>query len=93
MLVLDAGNVLFQSALAGDVPRQKARALFLLEQMDALGTRAMAVGARDLTLGPALRLTAQMVGTSSSGCLIRSARISRHWQQRSGPGRGWYQCY
>ncbi|WP_245814273.1 5'-nucleotidase [Cystobacter ferrugineus] len=31
--------------------REKERAVLLLEQMDALGTTAMAVGARDLTLG------------------------------------------
>ncbi|WP_245591704.1 5'-nucleotidase [Cystobacter fuscus] len=31
--------------------REKERAVLLLEQMDALGTAAMAVGARDLTLG------------------------------------------
>ncbi len=51
MLVLDAGNALFKSARAGGDPKEKARAELLLEQMDALGTVAMAVGERDLTLG------------------------------------------
>ncbi len=50
MLVLDAGNALFKSTQPGE-PRAKERAELLLEQMDALGTAAMAVGARDLTLG------------------------------------------
>ncbi len=50
MLVLDAGNALFKSTQPGE-PRAKERAELLLEQMEALGTAAMAVGARDLTLG------------------------------------------
>jgi len=53
VLVLDAGNALFKSMTPGGDPREKARAELLLEQMDALGTSAMAVGARDLTLGTA----------------------------------------
>ena len=51
MLVLDAGNALFKNAYPGQDPKEKTRAQFLLEQMDALGTTAMAVGARDLALG------------------------------------------
>lgn len=51
MLVLDAGNALFKSPQPGYDPKEKARAELLLEQMDAMGTVAMAVGARDLTLG------------------------------------------
>ncbi|HYO56692.1 5'-nucleotidase [Archangium sp.] len=51
MLVLDAGNALFKSPTPGGDPKEKERAGLLLEQMDALGTTAMAVGARDLTLG------------------------------------------
>jgi 2',3'-cyclic-nucleotide 2'-phosphodiesterase (5'-nucleotidase family) len=51
VLVLDAGNALFKSARKGDDPKERERAGLLLEQMDALGTAAMAVGARDLTLG------------------------------------------
>ncbi len=51
VLVLDAGNALFKlPADVGD-PSQAERAKFLLEQMDALGTAAMGVGARDLSLG------------------------------------------
>jgi 2',3'-cyclic-nucleotide 2'-phosphodiesterase (5'-nucleotidase family) len=51
VLVLDAGNALFKSPTPGGDPKEKERAGLLLEQMDALGTTAMAVGARDLTLG------------------------------------------
>ena len=36
---------------AGQEANEKARAELMLEQMDAMGTSAMAVGARDLTLG------------------------------------------
>jgi 2',3'-cyclic-nucleotide 2'-phosphodiesterase (5'-nucleotidase family) len=51
VLVLDAGNALFKHPEPGMDPTEKARAQLLLEQMDAMGTVAMAVGARDLTLG------------------------------------------
>ncbi len=51
MLVLDAGNALFKSPAPDSDPKGKERATLLLEQMEALGTAAMAVGARDLTLG------------------------------------------
>ncbi len=51
MLVLDAGNALFKSPLPDGDPKAAERARFVLEQMDAVGTRAMAVGARDLSLG------------------------------------------
>ncbi len=51
MLVLDAGNALFKSSMAGGDPKEKERAALLLELMDAMGTTAMAVGSRDLTLG------------------------------------------
>ncbi len=51
VLVLDAGNALFKSPAPGYDPTEKARAELLLQQMDAMGTVAMAVGARDLTLG------------------------------------------
>ncbi|HZH13398.1 MAG TPA: 5'-nucleotidase [Archangium sp.] len=52
VLVLDAGNALFKTLQSGGDPDARARAELLLEQMDALGTAAMAVGARDLVLGP-----------------------------------------
>jgi 2',3'-cyclic-nucleotide 2'-phosphodiesterase (5'-nucleotidase family) len=61
VLVLDAGNALFKSTQPGE-PRAKERAELLLEQMDALGTAAMAVGARDLTLGTELLLQASKKG-------------------------------
>lgn len=51
MLVLDAGNALFKYPAKGADPKEKERAELLLKQMDALGTVATAVGARDLTLG------------------------------------------
>ncbi|PTL82841.1 5'-nucleotidase [Vitiosangium sp. GDMCC 1.1324] len=51
MLVLDAGNALFKSPQSGSEPHAQARAELLLEQMEAFGTAAMAVGARDLVLG------------------------------------------
>jgi 2',3'-cyclic-nucleotide 2'-phosphodiesterase (5'-nucleotidase family) len=51
VLVLDAGNALFKSPLPDGDPKAGERARFVLEQMDAVGTRAMAVGARDLSLG------------------------------------------
>lgn len=51
MLVLDAGNALFKFANSTGEPNEKARAQLILKQMDAAGTAAMAVGARDLTLG------------------------------------------
>ncbi|MFP2928158.1 5'-nucleotidase [Pyxidicoccus sp. 3LG] len=51
MLVMDAGNALFKSRDSGEAPDAKARAELLLSQMDAQGTVAMAVGARDLVLG------------------------------------------
>ncbi len=51
MLVLDAGNALFKSPLPDGDSKARERAQLVLEQMDAMGTRAMAVGARDLSLG------------------------------------------
>ena len=62
VLVLDAGNALFKNASPGTDPQEKARALLLLEQMEALGTSAMAVGARDLTLGTDFLLHARKGG-------------------------------
>ncbi|WP_369864081.1 5'-nucleotidase [Archangium sp. Cb G35] len=51
VLVLDAGNALFKTPEPEGEPGARERAELLLEQMDALGTSAMAVGARDLVLG------------------------------------------
>ncbi|KFE72329.1 5'-nucleotidase [Hyalangium minutum] len=50
-LVLDAGNALFKFPTSSGEANEKARAELILKQMDAQGTSAMAVGARDLTLG------------------------------------------
>ncbi|WP_199724364.1 5'-nucleotidase [Corallococcus sp. AB011P] len=49
VLALDAGNALFKTLADG--PEAKPRAELLLEQLDALGYAAMAVGQRDLVLG------------------------------------------
>lgn len=49
--MLDAGNALFKSRDSGEAPDARPRAELLLAQMDAQGTTAMAVGARDLVLG------------------------------------------
>lgn len=51
MLVLDAGNALFKSRDSAQAPDARARAELVLSQMDAQGTAAMAVGARDLGFG------------------------------------------
>lgn len=51
VLVLDAGNALFRSPVSSGDPGDKSRAELLLAQMDAMGTAAMAVGTRDLSLG------------------------------------------
>ncbi len=51
VLVLDAGNALFKHPMATGEPTEEARAKLLLSQMDAMGTSAMAVGARDLSRG------------------------------------------
>lgn len=50
LLVLDSGNALFRNAgLATDADRTRAH--FILDVMGRLGTRAMAVGPRDLSAG------------------------------------------
>ena len=50
VLVLDSGNALFANAGVAAEP-EKARAAFILGVMEQLGTRAMAVGQRDLSAG------------------------------------------
>ncbi len=50
VLVLDAGNALFQPTGVNDEKKQE-RAAFILRTMAALGTKAMAVGIRDLNAG------------------------------------------
>lgn len=51
MLALDAGNALFKTLADGQDASAKPRAELLLEQLDAQGYAAMAVGQRDLVLG------------------------------------------
>ncbi|MCP3136731.1 bifunctional UDP-sugar hydrolase/5'-nucleotidase [Pyxidicoccus xibeiensis] len=51
VVLLDAGNALFRKPLRQDDAVVQQRADLVLEQMEALGTAAMAVGARDLSHG------------------------------------------
>lgn len=50
LLVLDSGNALFRAPGVSDEP-MRDRARFILDVMGRLGTKAMAVGARDLSGG------------------------------------------
>jgi hypothetical protein len=50
VLVLDSGNALFPNAGVATEP-EKARAKFVLDVMERLGTKVMAVGQRDLSAG------------------------------------------
>ncbi|WP_241758814.1 5'-nucleotidase [Pyxidicoccus parkwayensis] len=60
VVLLDAGNALFRKPLRQDEPLVTQRAELVLEQMESLGTAAMAVGHRDLSQGLAwLRKAAQ----------------------------------
>jgi 2',3'-cyclic-nucleotide 2'-phosphodiesterase (5'-nucleotidase family) len=51
VVLLDAGNALFRKPVRQDEPLVTQRAELVLEQMEALGTTAMAVGHRDLSQG------------------------------------------
>src|ERR1043165_656311 len=51
VLLVDAGNALFESSFAARAKGQ-AKAEFILRTMGELKTAAMAAGARDLALGP-----------------------------------------
>ncbi len=51
VVLLDAGNALFRKPVRQDEPLVRQRAELVLEQMEALGTVAMAVGERDLSQG------------------------------------------
>nr|WP_095983054.1 5'-nucleotidase [Melittangium boletus] len=75
MLVLDAGNALFKNATPGTDPQEKARALLLLEQMEALGTSAMAVGERDLSLGTDFLLQAHKQAPKGGKMKLLSANL------------------
>lgn len=50
-VLLDAGNALFRDPRRQDAPRVLSKAELVLEQMEAQGTAAMAVGERDLAQG------------------------------------------
>ena len=72
VLVLDSGNALFANAGVAAEP-EKARAAFILGVMEQLGTRAMAVGQRDLSAGlPFLESLAK-----SSKVKLLSANLQR----------------
>lgn len=51
VVLLDAGNALFRKQVRQDEPLVTQRAELVLEQMESLGTAAMAVGHRDLSQG------------------------------------------
>jgi len=51
MVLMDAGNALFHEPTRQQEPLAQQRAELVLEQMEAQGTVAMAVGARDLSQG------------------------------------------
>jgi 2',3'-cyclic-nucleotide 2'-phosphodiesterase (5'-nucleotidase family) len=51
VLALDAGNALFKTLADGQESKAKPRAELILEQLEAQGYAAMAVGQRDLVLG------------------------------------------
>lgn len=51
VVLLDSGNALFRDPGRSADPLVRQRAELVLEQMEALGTAAMAVGERDLSLG------------------------------------------
>ncbi|MFZ5438725.1 MAG: 5'-nucleotidase [Myxococcota bacterium] len=76
VLALDSGNALFRNAgVATDA--DKARAAFVFEVMDELGTRVMAVGQRDLSAGTAF-LTALAKGKKLK---LLSANLKRGEQR------------
>src|SRR4051794_37539515 len=51
VVLMDAGNALFHEPTRTEEPKALQRAELVLEQMEAEGTVAMAVGARDLSQG------------------------------------------
>ncbi len=51
LVLMDAGNALFKETTRREDPLVQQRAELVLEQMEALGTVAMAVGERDLSHG------------------------------------------
>src|SRR5262249_30859511 len=72
VLLLDAGNALFEASSTAD-PKAKVKAELILRVMGELKTAAMAVGARDLALGPEfLAQTARRAGVP-----VLSANLTR----------------
>ena len=72
VLLLDAGNALFESTFSAD-GKAKAKAELILRVMGEMKTAAMAVGARDLALGPEFLLqTSRKVGVP-----VLSANLTR----------------
>jgi len=62
VLLVDAGNALFETAFTSD-PKSRPKAELILRTMGELKTAAMAAGGRDLTLGPEfLAQTARKAG-------------------------------
>lgn len=72
LLVLDSGNALFRAPGVSDAP-MKERARFILDVMGRLGTKAMAVGARDLPGG--VDFLAQ--ASKASGVKLLSANLKK----------------
>lgn len=75
-LVVDSGNALFRAETGSADEAARQRASLILSAMGRLGTRVMAVGARDLTAGPEfLAAEAKKAGVSVLSCnLSRSGK-------------------
>ena len=76
VLLVDAGNALFEAPFSTD-PRSKAKAELILRTMGELKTAALAVGARDLALGPEfLAQTARKASVPVLSCnLTRDGKL------------------
>ena len=72
VLLLDAGNALFESTFSAD-GKARAKAELILRVMGEMKTAAMAVGARDLALGPEFLLQA----SRKAGVPVLSANLTR----------------
>jgi 2',3'-cyclic-nucleotide 2'-phosphodiesterase (5'-nucleotidase family) len=72
LLVLDSGNALFGAAGVSDQPMRE-RARFILDVMGRLGTRAMAVGVRDLSGG----IDFLKEASAASGVKLLSANLKK----------------
>ena len=72
--MLDSGNALFRNAAGGANEDDRKRAHFVLDVMGRLGTKAMAVGVKDLSAG----LEFLFAEGKSSGVKLLSANLRRH---------------